>query len=82
MGDHNGEPNGGRNWTPISREVWTAKWVADFGRPPKRRWRWDVADHFGLTGRPTWTGLAVRRGGWWTEIVGLTGRPSWTELDG
>lgn len=75
-----GEPNGGRNWASISREVWTAKGVADFGRPPKRGWRWDVADHFGLTGRTTWTGLAVRHGGMWTAIVDLSGRPHWTGL--
>lgn len=50
------------------------------GRPPKRRWRWDVADHFSLTGRPTWTGLAVRRGGMWAAIVDLSGRPHWTKV--
>jgi len=75
-----GEPNGGRNWASISREVWTAKGAADFGRPPKRGWRWDVADHFGLTGRPTWTGLAVRRGGRWAAIVDLSGCPHWTKV--
>ena len=50
------------------------------GRPPKRRWRWDVAAHFSLTGRPTWTGLAVRRGGMWAAIVDLSGRPHWTKV--
>ena len=65
---------------PISRKMWTAKGAADIGRPPNRAWKQDVANHWALIGRPTWTGVVARRGQEWAAVVGLSGRPHWTNV--
>ena len=67
-------------WPPISRETWTAKGTADVGRPPNRAWKRDVADHWALIGRPTWTGVVARHGRGWASNMALSGRPHWTSV--